>query len=599
MAVDRTMFERRMWSAVPEIKVLLKGAPTFETARTAIFDYLETRKREIRAEEVDIPSWEWEVVDDCIDVLKNIFSAYYEKAAKFSALRALWQLARGKYSDKRKPLSPGFFEEFRHLFLGLAGRSPIYEGLALPTYVDVDGREAALARSRSLDQLAARLQKGLARYPSGLEEDLVRERRRNAARIKKLLAATEDEWLDWHWQFDNVIKDGKTLREIVSLSRDEAKAVDLATRKGVPFGITPYYASLMRRRLSRSRVHATRAQVIPPLGYVQKMVKFRGTREFECDFMLERDTSPVDLVTRRYPTIAILKPYSGCFQVCVYCQRNWEINGTFGGGVAAPKRKLDAALDWLEATPAVNEVLVTGGDPLALTDEDIEYIMDRLAATPSVERVRLGTRALVVAPMRITQDLADLVARYNEPGRCEVVVVTHFEHSAEVTPEAARAVRRLRDRGISVYNQAVFTYANCRRFEMCKLRLELRRVGVDPYYLFNAKAKEELDIYRVPLARLQQERKEEARLQSGVVRTDAPVYNIPRLGKHNVIAWQHHRVIAVLPDGRRMYEFQPWEKNISPADVFIEADVSIYDFLQYLKSRGENVGEYKTIWYYF
>jgi lysine 2,3-aminomutase len=588
-----------MWTAAPEVKALLKGAQTFEDARAAIFEYLEARKREIRAEEVELPSWEWEVVDDCIDVLKNIFSAHYEKPAKYSSLRTLWQLARGKYSGRRKDLAPGFFEEFRYLFLGVAGRSSIYEGKEFPTYMGEHGRKAALARSQDLDFLARRLERGVARFPSGLDEDLIGERRRNVVRIRKLLGATEDQWHDWRWQFRNVIRDRKTLQKIISLSREEAKAIELAVKKGIPFGITPYYASLMRRRISRSRVHATRAQVIPPLAYVQSMVKFRGRREFECDFMLEHDTSPVDLVTRRYPTIAILKPYSGCFQVCVYCQRNWEITGTDGVGAAAPKRKLDAALDWLEATPAVNEVLVTGGDPLALSDDRLEYIMSRLAAMPSMERVRLGTRALVVAPMRVTQDLGDLVAHYNEPGRREVVVVTHFEHSAEITPETTLAVRRFRRRGVAVYNQAVLTYANCRRFEMCKLRLELRRIGVDPYYLFNAKAKEELDIYRVPLARLQQERKEEARLQSGMVRTDAPVYNIPRLGKHNVIAWQHHRVIGILPDGRRVYEFQPWEKNISPEEVFVEADVSIYGFLEYLKNRGENMDEYKTIWYYF
>ncbi len=599
MPFFRGRFERRMWAAAPLVRALLEEAQTLEDARASIFAYLQARKCEIRAEEVDLPSWEWEVVDDCLDVLKNVFSAHYEKAAKYSGLRALWQLARGKYSGRRKNLSPGFFEGFRHLFLGIAGRSPIYEGKELPQYVREHGREAALARSRDLDILARRLEAGAARYPSGLDEELIEERHRNVAFIRRLFGATEDEWEDWRWQFRNVIRDRTMLRKIISLSRDEAKAVDLAVKKHIPFGITPYYASLMRRRISRSRVHATRAQVIPPLAYVQSMVKFRGRREFECDFMLEHDTSPVDLVTRRYPTIAILKPYSGCFQVCVYCQRNWEITGTNDVNAAATKRKLDAALAWLEATPTVNEVLITGGDPLALSEDRVEYIMDRLAATSSIERVRLGTRALVVAPMRVTQDLADLVARYNEPGRREVVVVTHFEHSAEITPEAMRAVRRFRRRGVAVYNQAVLTYANCRRFEMCKLRLELRRIGVNPYYLFNAKAKEELDIYRVPLPRLQQERKEEARLQSGIVRTDAPVYNIPRLGKHNVIAWQHHRVIGILPDGRRVYEFQPWGKNISPEEVFVEADVSIYDFLEYLKGQGENVDEYKTIWYYF
>jgi lysine 2,3-aminomutase len=591
--------ERRMWAAAPALKKALASAENIDRAREAVFDYLMRRKREIRAERVDIPSWEWEIVDDCVDVLKNVFSAHFERAAGFSALRALWEQARGKRDGRRKTLAPGFFEEFRHLFLGLAGKSNIYEGKGLPTYAKLRGREAAVARSRELDGMSARLGAGLERFPSGLDEPLMSERRRDAARIRKFFGATEDEWGDWRWQLRHVIRDRKTLKKIVVLSRDEAKAVDIAATKGVPFGITPYYASLIRRRLSRGGVHATRAQVIPPLEYVRTMVKFRGRRDFECDFMLERDTSPVDLVTRRYPTIAILKPFSSCFQVCVYCQRNWEITRPADEAGAAPKKKLDTALEWLARTPAVREVLVTGGDPLVMTDDRLAYVMDRLAANRAIERVRIGTRAPVAAPMRVTQDLADVLARYNEPARREVAVVTHFEHSAEITPESTRAVRRFRRRGISVYNQAVFTYANCRRFEMCKLRLDLRSIGVDPYYLFSAKAKEELDTYRVPLARLEQERKEEARLLSGLVRTDVPVYNIPRLGKHNVIAWQHHRVISILPDGRRVYEFQPWEKYIAPEEVFVEADVSIYDFLQYLKRRGENLDDYKTIWYYF
>lgn len=599
MAGRTGKFEARMWAAGPEVRKVLQGADTFEAARRGLFEYLERCKRALRAPDVGIPSWEWEIADDCIDVLRNLFSRRYEEAAKFSALRALWRLARGKYPRRGKTLAPGFFEEFRHLFLGMAGKSPVYEGKGLPTYIALTGRKAALARSRELDQLAADLQRGLARFPSGLDEPLTSERRRNTRRVMKMLKASEEDWQDWRWQYRHVLRDRKALQKIITLSREEARAVDLAIAKNVPFGITPYYATLLRRRISHGGVHSTRAQVIPPLAYVQEMVRFRGRRDFACDFMLERDTSPVDLVTRRYPTIAILKPASACFQVCVYCQRNWEITSPTEVAAVPSGRKIDRALDWLAATPAIREVLVTGGDPLMLTDDRLAYILDRLAALPTLERIRVGTRTPVVAPMRLTQDLADLLASYNEPGRREFTVVTHFQHSAEITPEAMRAVRRLRRRGLSVYNQAVLTYANCRRFEMCKLRLDLRRIGIDPYYLFNAKAKEELDLYRVPLARLEQERKEEARLLSGLARTDAPVYNIPRLGKHNVIAWQHHRVIAILPDGRRMYEFQPWEKNIAPEEVFVEADVSLYDFLQYLKGRGENVRDYRTLWYYF
>ena len=101
----------------------------------------------------------------------------------------------------------------------------------------------------------------------------------------------------------------------------------------------------------------------------------------------------------------------------------------------------------------------------------------------------------------------------------------------EITPEAA-AIQMFKRKGISCYNQAVFTIQNCRRFELSALRKWLKLIGVEPYYTFNAKGKKETDYYRVPLARLQQEAKEEARLLPGLARTDEPVYNVPGLGKN-------------------------------------------------------------------
>jgi lysine 2,3-aminomutase len=103
----------------------------------------------------------------------------------------------------------------------------------------------------------------------------------------------------------------------------------------------------------------------------------------------------------------------------------------------------------------------------------------------------------------------------------------------------------------------------------------------------------------VPIARLQQEVKEEARVIPGVVRTDEPVYNVPRLGKNYIRAEQHHSLLTILPDGRPVYEFHPWEKNLSLIDTYVDTDVSIYEYLQELKRRGEDLQEYKTIWYYF
>jgi lysine 2,3-aminomutase len=103
----------------------------------------------------------------------------------------------------------------------------------------------------------------------------------------------------------------------------------------------------------------------------------------------------------------------------------------------------------------------------------------------------------------------------------------------------------------------------------------------------------------VPIARILQERKEEARLLPGLDRTDEPVFNVPRLGKNHLRAWQDHRVVMILPDGSRVYEFHPWEKNIDAIPPYNYVDVPIYDYLEELASRGENVRDYRTIWYYY
>lgn len=178
-------------------------------------------------------------------------------------------------------------------------------------------------------------------------------------------------------------------------------------------------------------------------------------------------------------------------------------------------------------------------------------------------------------------------------------MVTHFEHAYEITPEAMQAVQKFRMCGMNVYNQLVYTFYNSRKFEACFLRDKLRLIGVDPYYTFNTKGKEETQDYRVPIPRLLQEQKEEARLFPGSVRTDEVVFNVPGMGKNYLRATQHHDMITILPDGRRMYEFHPWEKKISNVDTYLYTDVSIYDYLQRLESSGENLEDYKTIWYYY
>ena len=247
----------------------------------------------------------------------------------------------------------------------------------------------------------------------------------------------------------------------------------------------------------------------------------------------------------------------------------------------------------------VSEVLITGGDPLVLPDPVLGELLDRFAEMPHIRRIRVGTRLPAVLPMRFTRGSVGVLSSAHSPPRREVCVVTHFEHPYEVTPEAASAVQALRGSGIMVYNQQVFTFENCRRFETAALRLALKNIGIDPYYTFNTKGKEETAHFRVPIVRLLQERKEEARMLPGLDRTDEPVFNVPALGKNHLRAGQHHNLVCIAPDGGRVYEFHPWEKNIAEAPLYVYKDVPICDFLFRLAERGEDLEEYRSIWYYF
>jgi lysine 2,3-aminomutase len=234
-----------------------------------------------------------------------------------------------------------------------------------------------------------------------------------------------------------------------------------------------------------------------------------------------------------------------------------------------------------------------------LNNKQLKNILDKLAELKHVYRIRIGSRAPVVLPMRITDELVELLSGYHDPPQREVALITHFEHSYEITPDAMQAIQKLRKAGIGIYNQQVYTTENSRRFETVKLRKDLRAIGVDPYYTFNMKGKEETGRYMVPIARILQERKEEARLLPGLDRTDEPVFNVPKLGKNHLRALQDRRLVMILPDGSRVYEFHPWEKNITVVPPYNYVDVPIYNYLEELAARGENIRDYRTIWFYY
>ncbi len=602
----------KLWSIFPEIYELIISSQDMEEARRKLFNFSKELEWEYREGLRPLHKLDYGITLEAIKIFTNLISRRNEEIAGFSTLQYLWQLAHNECEGYPTP-SVAFLEECKHLFLAMSGKSNIArgwlgpilekEGIKMIDFQQIKGREAGKARSHYLDQLYKKVNEYIARYPSGLEENLIKERKQNVRKIRDFFSASEEEWYDYRWQIKHIFKDREgleQLKHLLSMTREDIEAIEIALQENIPFGITPYYLSLFDfSRSDRKYDYQIRSQVIPPIHYVRLMTEHRQERNYYFDFMGEHDTSPEELITRRYPMISILKPYDTCPQICVYCQRNWEITGPMLPEGMPTKEKIDQALSWFSDHPAMRDVLVTGGDPLALDDELIKYIMDRLCSFKHVVNIRWGSRIFVTLPYRITHQLAELLAKYVEPGKRNIAMVTHIESAAEITPDLAEAVSKIRNKGIYVYNQLVYTLETSRRFQNVSTRIAMKKAGVDPYYTFYPKGKVEHKDYLVPVARLWQERKEEARLLPGIFRTDEPVFNVPRLGKNHIRAWQDRELIALNPQGQRVYLWHPWEKGIAPVEPYLYQDISIHDYLQELKNRGEDIEEYSSIWYYY
>ncbi len=588
-----------LWNSDLQAFMILRSSKNMHDARNGLLKHLNSIEKHLYniysdRHFKDINMLEKNNAKECIRVFKNIIRSENEKITKFSALKLLYKVANNEISPSK--LNPGFLIEFIFLLRGINCNSGMYVEKNAPAFLKMNGRKAALERTKSLDQYAKTMEKSFRRYKTGFDAVLVKERNENKKRILKFFRATEKNWQDYNWHLKNIIRDINTLKKLVKLSDSELKGLNAAKRFNIPFHITPHYLSLFDHKNTRKYDHAIRAQVLPSETYCKNFEKSKrqGTN---LDFMGEKSSSPIAGITRRYPQIVILKPFDSCPQICVYCQRNWEITDI--ESAVFSKKAMDNAIKWIDNNKNITEVLITGGDPLTLNDAILDWVMSGVSAIRHVERIRIGTRIPVTMPQRITDDFIETILKYHELGKKELSIVTHFEHSTEATPDSLNALKKIRNAGINIYNQQVFTYYNSKKYESCLLRKTLKKIGIEPYYTFNTKGKEETVDYRVPIPRIEQERKEEARFLPGLTRTDEPVFNVPRLGKTHLRAWQDHEVIMVLEDGKRVYRFYPWESRFELVEPYNYTDVSIYDYLERLNNDKENIDEYSSIWYYF
>jgi lysine 2,3-aminomutase len=593
---------QKCWHAAPDIYLLFRESSTQEACRSKIMNYLNATEMAFRNDFYELSNAEFILLKNALLVLKNLFSKRNERIADTSPLGHLWKAARTGDSD----VADDFIDEFEHLFKALKGQtrvypSPLMEGIVSPDFQKYTGREAANKRSDFLDDLGRLVDVYLLRYPDGLQPQIDEKRQENKKRILKVFNASEEEWQSYKWQFKNVIRDEaglEKLKKVVKITEEQEESIRISIRNHIPFAITPHYLHLMDEEPT-SYDYAVRKQVFPPMSYSETMVSHKNDRAITFDFMKEQDTSPCDLITRRYPKVAILKPVDTCPQICVYCQRNWQITSPFDERIKVSRKNIERAVKWISKHEQMTDLLFTGGDPLIMSNSYIDDILAQLATIPHLKSIRIASRSLITVPQRLDDELLDIFCKYNEPGCRTIYVVTHYEHPYEICREAAEACHKLRKRGLMIYNQQVFTFANSRRFESVALRIALKNIGIDPYYMFNMKGKSEMSDYSVPVARILQERKEEARILPGIYRTDEPVFNVPFLGKNHMRAWQDHELISLHPSGERVYAFHPWEKNIRAVDPYIYTDVTIRGYLEKLRERDEDLEDYRSIWYYY
>ena len=233
-------------------------------------------------------------------------------------------------------------------------------------------------------------------------------------------------------------------------------------------GITPYYAALMDPDDPRCPV---RLQSVPTMG--ETIV---AAADLEDPLAEERDM-PVPGITHRYPDRVLFYITHNCPVYCRHCTRKRKVADPTS---AAAKKQIEDGLDYIALHPEIRDVVISGGDPLSLSDDRLDYILGRLRAIPHVEIFRLGTRNLVTLPQRVTDDFVHML-RKHQP----VYVNTHFNHPKECTAEAFEAARRLADAGCVIGNQMVLLKGvNDDPKTVMELNHKLLLMRVRPYYIY-------------------------------------------------------------------------------------------------------------------
>lgn len=533
----------------------------------------------------------------------------------------------------------------------------------------------------------------MSRWKSGLSPTIIQAREENKERIIRLLITkienrksgkytfpeglsstdkynrVEQWWNDHKFHLAMAVRKPSDLNMLLdnTLSEETMHLLKEAREKGMPTFATPYYLSLLSTQKKGYNDLAIRNYVI----YSKELVEtFGDIVAWEREDKIEPGKPNVagwvlpnaKNIHRRYPDVAILIPDTvgrACGGLCASCQRMYDFQRqhlNFDLEKLKPtetwNQKLQSLMKYYEEDSQLRDILITGGDALMSQNKTIRDLLDavyKMAVRKrkanlkrpdgekyaEMQRIRLGTRLLAYLPMRVDDELIEILKEFKEKaskiGFKQFLIQTHFQSPLEITPEAKRAIKKILSTGWSITNQLVFTVAASRRGHTAQLRRKLNKLGVICYYTFSVKGFYENYAVFAPNSRAIQKRAEEKRYGNLTVEqedalcdlfekggnvykevrafmkehklpflaTDRDVLNLPGIGKSMT-----YETIGITPDGKRILSFDhDQHRHHSPVidnmeKVYIAENKSIAAYLRQLKTYGENPNHYSTIWYY-
>lgn len=349
-----------------------------------------------------------------------------------------------------------------------------------PMFIPEKNREEALKRAKQHASMINEYLSAKDKINTGFNK--WEEIKENKKRILKVLNGSNKDWSNHHWHLKHAIHETSVLSQIIKLSAQEIQDIE-KTSKQYRWQISPYYASLMN---PDDRSCPIFKQSVPTIS------EYLDKEQMKDPYAIVFN-SPAPLITRLYPDRLIINVTNICAMFCRHCLRKKDI---VMKDMVYPREDIKAAIDYVAHCSEIRDVLLTGGDALALSDDYLDWVLSELDRISHIEIKRLGSRMLATLPQRITPELCDMLSRHKP-----LYLNTQFNHPLEINPDSAEAVDRLIHAGVMVGNQSVLLKSiNNDKNVMKKLVHELLRIRVRPYYIFNCKKLQGIQHFRTSVS---------------------------------------------------------------------------------------------------